>query len=157
MFANLLKRNKSQDSAVDASLQELTLKIDKMNLTEMRSFVQNKIKDLEVSNDGLNIVLQKLTKIDSTSNKSYINSDDMDSKKKKAFDLVLLIMASKKVNIQTVELVQGFLVTYEEIINKYDTEHKDIYTSRFKDAIVNAVATIELISHMENKLNILSE
>jgi len=157
MFANLLKKNKSQDNAVDASLQELTLKIDKMNLTEMRSFVQNKIKDLEVSNDGLSIVLQKLTKIDSTNNKCYVNSDDMDSKKKKAFDLVLLIMASKKINIQTIELVQDFLVTYEEIINEYDTEHKDIYTSRFKDAIVNAVAMIEVISHMENKLNILSE
>ncbi|MDF1883359.1 hypothetical protein JHD49_05335 [Sulfurimonas sp. SAG-AH-194-C21] len=157
MFGNLLKKQETVHGKMNASLQELVLKIDKMNLTEMRSFINNKIKDLEVSTDGLNLVLERLTKVDTASKKSYINSDDMDSKKKKAFDLVLTILKNKKINIQSMELMQNFLKVYEEIITNYDKEHKDIYASRFNDAISNGVAMIEVMSNMTNKLHVLSE
>lgn len=157
MFGNLLKKKETAHEKMDVSLQELIQKIDKMNLTEMRSFVHNKTKDLEVSTDGLNLVLERLTKQNTTSNKSYINSDDMASKKKKAFDLVLTIMKSKKINIQSIELMQIFLNVYEDIINDYDQEHKDIYMSRFNDAINNSVAMVDVMSNMTNKLNVLSE
>ncbi|MDQ7042268.1 MAG: hypothetical protein Q9M34_01915 [Sulfurimonas sp.] len=157
MFGNLLKKNRTKDEDIDASLQELILKIDKMNLTQMRSLVKDKTKESELSTEGLNAVLQKLITVTDTSKKQYINSDDMDSKKKKAFDLVLAIMANKKINIQTIELVQKFIDTYEEIINRYDKEYKDIYLSRFKDSITNAVVMLGIVSDMENKLNVLSE
>ncbi|MDQ7067429.1 MAG: hypothetical protein Q9M40_05370 [Sulfurimonas sp.] len=157
MFGNLLKKNKTKDEDIDASLQELILKIDKMNLTQMRSLVKDKTKESELSTEGLNAVLQKLITVTDTSKKQYINSDDMDSKKKKAFDLALTIMANKKINIQTIELVQKFIDTYEEIINGYDKEYKDIYLSRFKDSIANAVVMLGIVSDMENKMNVLSE
>ena len=157
MFSNLLKKKETKHEKMDASLQELVLKVDKMNLTEMRSYVNNKIKEIELSTEGLNVVLDKLIKVDSNTNKSYINSDDMDSKKKKAFDLVLTIIANKKINIQSIELVQKFLEVYDEIINQYDKEHKEIYASRFKDAINNGVAMVNVVSDMNNKMNVLSE
>lgn len=157
MFGNLLKRKETVQEKMDGPLQDIILKIDKMNLTEMHSYINNRIKDLEVSTDGLNLVLERLIRVDTTSKKSYIKSDDMDSKKKKAFDLVLTVMKKKIINIQTIELMQNFLIVYEELIAAYDKEHKDIYASRFNDAISSSVAMIELISGMENKLNILSE
>lgn len=157
MFSNLLKKKETAHGKMDVSLQEMILKIDKMNLTEMRSFINNKTKDLEVSTDGLNLVLERLTKQNTTNNKTYITSDDMASKKKKAFDLVLSIMKNKKINIQSIELMQSFLKVYEEIINEYDKEYKDIYLSRFNDAINNGVAMMDVMSNMTNKLNVLSE
>jgi len=157
MFGNLLRKKETQHDKMDASLQELVTKIDKMNLTEMRSLVNNKIKDLEVSTDALNLILEKLIKKEKESDKHYINSDDMDSKKKKAFDLVLTVMSNKKINIQSVELTQKFLEVYQELINEYDREHKEIYLSRLKDAIANAVVMIGIVSDMTNKMNVLSE
>ncbi|MDF1879597.1 hypothetical protein JHD46_08105 [Sulfurimonas sp. SAG-AH-194-C20] len=156
MFGNLLKKKETCDDKMDDTCKELMLKINKMNLTEMRSYINNKIKDLEPSTEGLNLLLERLTKVESTSKKSYINSDDMDSKKKKAFDLVLSVMGNKKINIQSIELMQIFLEVYEEIIKDYDKEHKDIYSSRFNDAISNGVAMIEVVSNMTNKLHVLS-
>jgi len=144
MFSKLLKKEENQND-----------KIEKMNLTEMRSYVNNKIKDLEVTTDGLNLILEYLSRVDG--DKSYISSDDMDSKKKKAFDLVLSIMANKKINIQSIELVQEFLKVYDAIITQYDKEHKEIYASRFRDAINNGVAIVEVVSNMTKKMNLLSE
>ena len=156
MFKNLLKKKETQDDKMDKSLRELITKIDKMNLTEMRSYVNGNIKDLEVTAEGLNVVLERLVKVDSTTSKSYINSDDMDSKKKKAFNLVLTIMGNKKINIETIELVQKFLEVYEEMINEFDREYKDIYSSRFKDAIESGLAMIGVLSDMEKKIQVLS-
>ncbi len=157
MFSSLLKKKETQDTKMDESLQKLISKIDTMNLTEMRSYVKGNIKELEVTADGLNLVLERLIKVDANTNKTYINQDDMDSKKKKAFDLVLTILTNKKINIQTIELVQSFLNLYKEILSQYDKKNKDIYASRFSDAISSAVAMMELMTDMNNKMNVLSE
>ncbi len=157
MFKGILgkkKEDNSEESAVDVALVE---KISKMNLTEMRSYIKNNIKDFEVSEEGLNVVMQRLTTEDEKSKKYYLKADDMDSKKKKAFDLIIAISQNKKINFVTVELIQKFVEIYSDIIEQYDTEHKEIYSSRFVDAVNVALANIDKKVVLQNKMNILGE
>jgi hypothetical protein len=156
MFGAILGRKKEDISEDDAIHAELVSKISKMNLTEMRSYVNNNIKDLELSEDGLSILLQKLT----TKNEKkeyYLKSDDMDSKKKKAFDLILLISKSKKMNFTVIEEMQKFIEVYKEVIAGYDSEHKEIYASRFVDAINHALVNMNQKVALKNKMDILGE
>ena len=157
MFGSILGRKKEEISTEDKEHQELVEKISKMNLTEMRSYINNKIKDFEVSEDGLNEVLSKLITPDAKTNNYYIKADDMDSKKKKAFDLVLSAAKNKKVNVVTVELMQKFMDVYKEIIANYDKEHKEIYESRFKDAIELALMNLTQKSELKNKMDVLQQ
>jgi len=157
MFGSILGRKKEEISTGDKGHQELVEKISKMNLTEMRSYINNKMKDFEVSEDGLNEVLNKLVTPDSKTKNYYLQADDMDSKKKKAFDLVLSAAKNKKVNVVTVELIQKFMEVYKEIIANYDKEHKEIYESRFNDAIELALTNITQKTALKNKMDILQE
>ncbi len=157
MFKGILGRKKednSEESAVDAALVE---KISKMNLTEMRSYIKNNIKDFEVSEEGLNVVMQRLTTEDEKSKKYYLKVDDMDSKKKKAFNLIITISQNKKINLVTVELIQKFVEIYSDIIEQYDTEYKEIYSSRFVDAVNVALANINKKVVLQNKMDVLGE
>lgn len=132
-------------------------KISKMNLSEMRSYVKNSIKDFELSEDGLELLMNKLITKDEKTKKYYINSDDMSSKKKKAFDLIILISNSKKITVTTVEQIQKFVKIYKEIIVSYDKEFKEIYLSRFEDAITIAIANVNTINLLKNKMKVLGE
>ena len=157
MFKGILGRKKEEISEENSAHAALVEKISKMNLTEMRSYIKNKIQDLDVSEDGLNVVMRRLTEEDSKSKKYYLKADDMDSKKKKAFDLVLSIAENKKINLVTVELIQKFIEIYEKIIAEYDKEHKEIYASRFVDAVNNALAGINQKMALKNKMDVLGE
>ena len=86
-----LKKNDKPDKD-----EELAEKISKMNLTEMRSYLNNRIPTLEVSKNGLVEILKKLTTLNEKSSKRYIEIDDMDSKKKSGFDIVIHIATHKK-------------------------------------------------------------
>jgi hypothetical protein len=84
MFTKMFgKKAQGQEEYTDSALKE---KISKMNLTEMRSYVKNSIKDFEVSAEGINEVINKLISFDNNRQTYYIKNDDMDVKKKKAFD-----------------------------------------------------------------------
>ena len=157
MFGSILGRKKEDISTEDKGHQELVEKISKMNLTEMRSYINNKIKDFEISEDGLNEVLSKLVTPDAKTKNYYLQADDMDSKKKKAFDLVLSTAKNKKVNVVTVELIQKFMDVYKDIITDYDKEHKEIYESRFNDAIELALTNITQKSELKNKMDVLQQ
>jgi len=157
MFGNILGRKKEDISEEDSDHAALVEKISKMNLTEMRSYIKNNIKDFEVNEDGLTEVMHRLTTEDKNTKQYYIKSDDMDSKKKKAFDLVLAIAQNKKINLVTIELIQKFTEIYKEIIDAYDKEYKEIYASRFSDAIKLALANINEKTELKNKLHILGE
>ena len=157
MFKGILGRKKEEISEENTEHTALVEKISKMNLTEMRSYIKNKIQDLDVSEDGLNVVMRRLTEEDAKSKKYYLKADDMDSKKKKAFDLVLSIAENKKINLVTVELVQKFIEIYKDIIDLYDTEHKDIYASRFVDAVNTALENINKRMVLQNKMDVLGE
>lgn len=153
MFGNILGNSKDKELENDNSL--MINKVAKMNLTEMRSFVNNKVIDLGVSQEGLVEVMKRLTVINKTSSKYYIVTDDMDSKKKKGFELVLLVAKNIHMSADIVEQLQEFIVVYEELIHKYDTENKDIYISRFNDAISLAINNVNKQSELGRKANVL--
>jgi len=136
---------------------ELREKISKMNLTEMRSYIKNNIKDYALSEDGLNEVMHKLITEDKKMKKYYLKEDDMNSKKKKTFDLILNISQNKKINPITIEYMNKFVEIYKDIIDKYDQEHKEIYFSRFTDAIESAIAQVNLKTELNKKMAILGE
>jgi hypothetical protein len=157
MFSNILGRKKEDISEEDADHAELIAKISKMNLTEMRTYIKDRIPDFSSDEDGINAVLNRLISQDSKTKERYIKRDDMDSKKKKAFDLVLAIAEHKKINLVTIELIQKFIEVYREIISDYDKEHKEIYESRFVDAIKNALININEKAALKNKMDLLGE
>jgi hypothetical protein len=132
-------------------------RIAKMNLSDMRSYVRNNIKDFEVSEFGLQEIMHRLTLRDEHTEKFYINSDDMSTKKKKAFDLVILIANNKKITVDTVEQIQKFLEVYKDIIEAYDREFKEIYESRFNDALNMAIGNVNELTKFQNKMSVLGE
>jgi type II secretory pathway component GspD/PulD (secretin) len=157
MFGSILGRKKDEIAKDDETYKALLEKISHMNLTEMRSYINNKIKDFPVSEDGLNTVLRHLTTPDAKTKQYYIQASDMDSKKKKAFNLVLAIAKHKQVNVVTVELIQKFIDTYKDIIQAYDKEYKEIYESRLKESINQSLQTIAQKAELQNKMNILGQ
>ena len=148
---------KKKESQIDTKNRELKDKISKMKLSDMRIYVKNNLKDFEVTEEGLSEVVRRLITADEKTKKYYIDESDMDEKKKKAFDLVLAILQSSKINIETIELVQEFLEIYTNMITKFDKKYKQIYTSRFKTAINNAIATMQSLVDIHKKIDILKQ
>ena len=154
MFKKFLGK-KSAESEENSEEREINEKISKMNLTEMKSYINNRIDGFALTTYGLNAVLRKLIGLNDATNKHYINSDDMDSKKKKAFDLVLSTMSNSKITVESMELVQEFMDTYKEIIDTYDKENKQIYASRFEDGLKVGMLTLDKLLQMSQKTSIL--
>ena len=157
MFSKILGKKKETTSKADQEKAQLLEKISNMNITEMRSYVNNRIEAFPIDEDGLTAVIERLITINEKTKLYYIKADDVDSKKKKAFDLVLLASKSKKITFATVEKIQEFLEIYKDIITEFDTEYKEIYGSRFNDAITLALSNIDKITELKNKMNILGE
>ena len=158
MLSKLLgKKQSKEESKEDAQHELIVQKVSKMNLTDMRNYVKNKVLDFEPTQDGLEEVLKKLILINEDTQKRYIEINDMDSKIKKAFDLVLTILESKTIGVITVELVQNFVEVYDDIITKYDYDHKDIYTTRFKDKMISCAENITLKTELINQMKVVNE
>ncbi|MDY0122210.1 MAG: hypothetical protein RBR54_09725 [Sulfurimonas sp.] len=149
MFSRILGKKESKDPC-DDGLQE---KISKMNLTEMRAYVNNKA---EVSEQGLIEILKRLTTKDSETSKRYIELDDMDVKIKKAFDLIITIAQHKKITVVAIELIVEFIHFYEDVIEKFDEENKQIYKSKLKEALDVALKNMDGISKLKKKLGLLN-
>ncbi len=152
MFGKILGKKK-ENTGVD----NIALKVSKMNLTEMRSYVNNRLDDFEITPDGLIEVMKKLTTIDEKNSKRYLQIDDMDTKKKKGFDLVLIIASSKYISVEVIELLQEFIKVYEELIAKYDIDFKEIYASRFLDAIELAIDNVNKQTEFQRKQKVLGK
>ena len=157
MFGKILGKKKESTSEEEKEHTELIEKISKMNLTEMRSYVNNKLTALPLCEDGLSAVISKLANPDEQTQAMYLKMDDMDSKKRKAFELILLIAKSQKITFKTVELMQKFTETNAEIIAKYDKDNKEIYLSRFSDAIELALKNINEMAGLKVKMDVLGE
>ncbi len=153
MFGKIL--GKKKPSSGDTSNSEIVSKIAKMNLPEMRSYVNNKTFNFELSEDGLIEVLKKLTVLNEDTQNRYIKADDMDSKIKKGFDLVITISLSTKISVQAVDLIQEFIDVYKEIIEKFDTNNKQIYASKLNDALSSAIDGVNRLASVERKLEVL--
>jgi len=149
MFAKILGKTKNN------SRDEIVEKISKMNLTEMRTYSKNKVKDFPVSDIGLEEIIKNITKKNEKTSKYYLNSNDMNSKLKKGFDLVLTILADKIITLDIIEEAKKFLDTYEELILEYDKNNKDIYYSRLSKALLTASNNFgiktDIISNLENR------
>jgi len=156
MFGKILGR-KNKDSLEDKNHNEMIEKISKMNLTDMRAYIKNKILDFEVDEDGLIEVLKRLTVKNKETSKRYIEIDDMDSKIKKGFDLVISIASHPKITVVAVELIQEFITLYKDIIIKFDKDNKQIYESKLKTALTTAIENISKIANLEKKMNVLGE
>lgn len=156
MFGNILGKNKDETTK-DNSNKEIIEKVSKMNLTDMRTYVNNRIKDFEICENGLLEVMHRLVQEDENTSKRYIQEDDMDSKKKKAFDLVLTIGANKKITIVVIELIQEFVKVYADMIAKFDKDYKQIYSSRFKDCIEKAITIVEKTADYNRKMGVLAD
>ncbi len=153
MFGNILGKNKKEASE-NQGHSKIIEKISKMNISDMKFYVNNKLSDFEICEDGLNEVMRKLLLKDNKEQR-FIEMDAMDSKKKKAFDLVIIIASSKKVTIVTTELIQEFIELYKDIIDKFDKDNKQIYNSRLKDSIINAIGIISTMAEVNRKAKVL--
>ena len=156
MFGGIFEKKKEKSNHKH-SHSEIVTKVSKMNLTEMRTYVNNKLVNDEISEDGLHEVIKKLITPHETTMKLYIQIDDMDQKKKKAFDLISLISQNKKITIQTVELMQKFTELYEDVIKKFDQDYKEIYESKLNDAIEHALSNLNELAELQRKMNLLGE
>ncbi|QFR50386.1 hypothetical protein FJR48_11870 [Sulfurimonas lithotrophica] len=153
IFSRILGNIKgSKDNPNNAKLLE---KISKMDLSEMRIYVNGKLTEYKVDEFGLSEILKKLTFKNENTSHYYMNIEDMDSKKKKIFDLIILILSHKTVSINIIEIVQKFLETYDEIIQKYDNENKQTYKSKIKTAMKKATDMIDYKSDIVDKMRTL--
>jgi len=146
MFSNIFEKKKSRD---------LVDRISRMNLSDMRVYINNRIPDFPVEEEGLIEILHKLLEVDEKTSKRYIEIGDMDSKIKKGFDLVISILTNKKVSVTIIELVNDFFEKSKDIIEKYDKENKQIYFSKFKDAIDLAIENMNARSEFQKKMGVI--
>ncbi|MBU1216642.1 hypothetical protein KJ870_01755 [bacterium] len=154
MFDNLFgKKSKVDDEVtINAHIAE---KIAHMNLTDMRAYLNNRITGFDVCEFGLSEVMKKLTTEDEESEQRYLKIDDMDTKIKKAFDIVLMIAVHKKISVKTVEYMQEFLEVYREIIESFDTRNKQIYGSKLADGLKMAIKGVNAREELKNKMQVL--
>ncbi|MBA3026049.1 MAG: hypothetical protein FP820_06500 [Sulfurimonas sp.] len=154
MFDNLFgKKSKVDDEVtINAHIAE---KIAHMNLTDMRAYLNNRITGFDVCEFGLSEVMKKLTTEDEESEQRYLKIDDMDTKIKKAFDIVLMIAVHKKISVKTVEYMQEFLEVYRDIIESFDTRNKQIYGSKLADGLKMAIKGVNAREELKNKMQVL--
>ena len=156
MFGKILGRKKEEISSSDRAHNEIVSKINQMNLTDMRTYVKNRMKGFGPCEDGLVAVMNRLLTKNEDTLKRYIEIDDMDSKIKKGFELVLSVAEHKKVTVTSVEQIQEFITLYDDIILKFDTANKQIYSSRLNDALDKSLKTIETMAAINRKAEVLA-
>ncbi len=125
-----------------------------MDLVEMRIYINEKLDDFEVDDFGLHEVVKKLINMNEQSSKYFLQENDLDSKKKKAFELLLLILQHKKTSIAVIESTQEFLDVYDKLIKQYDKDNKDIYESKIKKLMSLAVDRINKQTNIINVMEV---
>jgi len=152
MLNKLLGKNKK-----DSNDSEITQKVSKMDLNDMRIYVNNKLTDFKICEDGLVEVMRRLNSQHGKPPKRFIEDDSMDTKIKKAFDLVILVASSKKITVAAVELIQEFIEIYAEMIKKFDSDNKQTYESKLKRSMDNAIVTVAGMSAYKEKMAFLGD
>lgn len=155
LFSSILGNMKN--SKKESENEKLLSKIKKLDLADMRLYINGKLSQYKLNEYGLSEIVKRLIYVNEETNHYYIQDDDQDSKKKKVFDLVLLILKSKKVSIYTVELTQEFLEKYIEIIKKYDNENKQIYEQKIKESISMALDKINFRADEADRMRTLKQ
>jgi hypothetical protein len=154
MFSKIIGNIKS--SKEELIKEKLLEKISKMDLADMRIYVNGKFTEYKVSEYGLLQILKKINIENENTSHLYLKHDDMDSKKKKVFDLILLILSSKYISVKVIDSVQAFLKIYIDIIKKYDIDNRQIYETKIKESIGFAADKVSFKSDIENKMRTLN-
>ncbi len=155
MFGKLLGKTE-EESNTDTQHREIVNKISRMNLSDMRIYVNNRLKDYEITEDGLSEVMRKLISTHDTTSARFIEIDAMPAKIKKAFDLVITISQNNKLTVVAAELIQQFIEIYDDIIKKFDEDHKQIYSSKLNTALSKATTKITEIAEVKRKMDVLN-
>jgi len=155
MFNKIFSKNSSKEEKSEEKDSLLIQRLPSMNLTDMRLYVKNSIHEMESTENGLVEILKRLTLEDETSSKRYIESDNMDSKIKKAFDLVIVIAEHKKITLDAVELIQEFINVYQGIILNFDRQNKQIYESKLRTALEKSIEGVNQITALQRKMDVL--
>jgi len=154
MLGKLLSK-KDKDS--NKEHQEILNRLSKMNISEMRLYVNNKLKDFQICEDGLSEVMSKLISKNEQTGVNFIGDDAMDTKIKKAFDLVILVAGSKKITVTAIESMNKFMEIYAAMIQKFDVDNKQTYDSKLKKAIDISIKNVAIMSEIQKKNNILGK
>ncbi|NCO01744.1 MAG: hypothetical protein GW906_07920 [Epsilonproteobacteria bacterium] len=155
MFNKIFSKNSSKEEKSEEKDSLLIQRLPSMNLTDMRLYVKNSIHEMESTENGLVEILKRLTLEDETSSKRYIESDNMDSKIKKAFDLVIVIAEHKKITLDAVELIQEFINVYQGIILNFDRQNKQIYESKLRTALEKSIEGVNQRTALQRKMDVL--
>ncbi|MCX6075458.1 MAG: hypothetical protein NTW78_01075 [Campylobacterales bacterium] len=157
MFENIINILKNSDSGSDKKKLEMIDKISKMNLTDMRAYMKSSMQGFEPSEEGVIEILKKLTTVNEETSERYLANDDMDSKIKNCFELVLVIASDIRITIDAIELIQEFINVYADIIADYDTKYKQIYGLKLKNSIKNAIRIVNTKTDFSRKENVLND
>ncbi|MDO8455119.1 MAG: hypothetical protein Q7S59_11155 [Sulfurimonas sp.] len=157
MFENIINILKNSDSGSDKKKLEMMDKISKMNLTDMRAYMKGGMQGFEPSEEGVIEILKKLITVNEETSERYLEADDMDSKIKNCFELVLIIASDIRITIDAIELIQEFINVYSDIITDYDTKNKQIYGSKLKNSIKNAIHIVNTKTDFSRKENVLND
>ncbi|MFA6192593.1 MAG: hypothetical protein WC665_09600 [Sulfurimonas sp.] len=157
MFENIMNMLKNSDSSSDKKKLEMIDKISKMNLTDMRAYMKGSMQGFEPSEEGVIEILKRLTTVNGETSERYLEADDMDSKIKNCFELVLVIASDIRVTIDAIELIQEFINMYADIITDYDTKNKQIYGPKLKNSIKNAIRIVNTKTDFSRKENVLND
>jgi len=155
MFNKIFSKNSSKEEKSEEKDSLLIQRLPSMNLTDMRLYVKNSIHEMESTENGLVEILKRLTLEDETSSKRYIESDNMDSKIKKAFDLVIVIAEHKKITLDAVELIQEFINVYQGIILNFDRQNKQIYESKLRTALEKSIEGVNQRTALQRNMDVL--
>ena len=155
MFNKIFSKNSSKEEKSEEKDSLLIQRLPSMNLTDMRLYVKNSIHEMESTENGLVEILKRLTLEDETSSKRYIESDNMDSKIKKAFDLVIVIAEHKKITLDAVELIQEFINVYQGIILNFDRQNKQIYESKLRTGLEKSIEGVNQRTALQRKMDVL--
>ena len=154
MFKKILGRKKG-NAKEDSNYSELVQQISKMDLTEKKSYVNNRISSMPICRDGLAEVLESLIRLDKKTNTRYLKIDDDDTKIKKGFDLAIAISTNNLITFPVIKTLQEFVDVYSEIIKKFDIDNKQTYEGKLKKAVENAILTIGAIADIHNSSDLL--
>ena len=145
MFKKLLGKSENKS---ENGLKELQEYLSKIGISEMRTLLLGQVEKFPVDENMIIEILKKITQEDEKTNKKFLESSDSDIKLKKAFDTVITAAGSKKMTIESIELIQKFILMYKDLIESFDTRNKQIYMHKLTKAIelVNFTPLFPLVS-----------
>ncbi len=155
MFSKMLGKIGLSTNDKEKKHKELVERISKMNLTDMRTYTNNRIPDLPVSEAGIEEILKKLLEVDEKTQKRYLDIEDMDSKIRKGLDLIVNILTNKKLSIEAIELAIELFEVSKEMIEKYDLDNKQIYISKIRESLSKSIETMSKKSEIKRKMGVI--